>query len=529
MHADGDALPFADAAFDVVTCKLRAAPLRAAGGGAVAARDCGASPRVAPLVVRLAPLAAGLCATRASSRALSRATALTRHDAPLSVRRAYTPAEALRAGARRAGERRACGASRSSACCCAMRLTSSSSAAGPPARRARSRWRAAGFDGDAGRARALSAPQGLRRVSQRRAPSRRSTRSACCGRARRRARPLRGVAPACRPARRRSSCRFPAPALARRARASSTRCCSSAALDAGAQLVRGRVEGRACSRTGRVAGVVRATPSGRAADVARALRRRRRRRRFAGGAQARASRGRRAAPRRFAIGGHYRGFGDLDGTSRCTSAAAPYFALNPLDADRANVMVVVREGQLAAWSARRRRRRARRSGRARPRAPLVCRRASASARASAFGPLAIRRARRRARPGALLVGDAAGFLNPFTGQGVFLALRGAARGRRRRSPRRSPQPAREAARVRAYARAPAGDLASRAAAWRAWSTLLVDVPALGAPRSRAAAPLARARRRAARARSAARRAPRARALARAARAAGRVTQPKTRS
>jgi flavin-dependent dehydrogenase len=41
-----------------------------------------------------------------------------------------------------------------------------------------------------------------------------------------------------------------------------------------------------------------------------------------------------------------------------------------------------------------------------------------------FGPLA-HRVRTPIAPGALLVGDAAGFLNPFTGQGVFLALSGA--------------------------------------------------------------------------------------------------------
>lgn len=41
-----------------------------------------------------------------------------------------------------------------------------------------------------------------------------------------------------------------------------------------------------------------------------------------------------------------------------------------------------------------------------------------------LGPLA-RRVRRAAGPGYLLVGDAAGFLDPFTGEGVYRALRGA--------------------------------------------------------------------------------------------------------
>ncbi len=126
---------------------------------------------------------------------------------------------------------------------------------------------------------------------------------------------------------------------------------------------------------------------------------------------------------RFAVGGHYAGFGELGGYVEMYVGSGAYFAVNPLDGERANVMLVVRDRDLAAWSGavdEGMRGKAAELGRghrsfenARRIGPRV-----------SVGPLAFEVSRAAAR-GALLIGDAAGFLNPFTGQGVYLALRSA--------------------------------------------------------------------------------------------------------
>jgi 2-polyprenyl-6-methoxyphenol hydroxylase-like FAD-dependent oxidoreductase len=123
---------------------------------------------------------------------------------------------------------------------------------------------------------------------------------------------------------------------------------------------------------------------------------------------------------RFAVGGHYAGFGDLGGFVEMYVGGGAYFAFNPLSAGVTNVMVVVPKGQLAAWSGDV-------DGGVAGKAAELGRghRSFAAARRigarAAIGPLA-HAVRSPVAAGVVLVGDAAGFLNPFTGQGVFLAL-----------------------------------------------------------------------------------------------------------
>jgi len=187
---------------------------------------------------------------------------------------------------------------------------------------------------------------------------------------------------------------------------------------------------------------------------------------------------------RYAVGGHYTGFGTLDAQVEMYVGGGAYFALNPLSELHANVMVVVPKQRLAQWS------RDVDAGVGDAASALASgvRSFEGASRLGArvsVGPLA-HDVRRATAAGAILIGDAAGFVDPFTGQGVFLALTGAERaadailvalGR----------PERTAEAFAAYARWRADDVA-----WRrrlcATVTLLIDVPPLA---RRAALRLAR--------------------------------------
>ena len=101
VQAEGEALPFADAEFDVAVCSL--ALHHFDPPAAVKLLTELRRVAVAPLVCDLRRSRLAYLATRAFATFLAR-NRLTKHDAPLSVLRAYSPLEALQL-ARRAGWR----------------------------------------------------------------------------------------------------------------------------------------------------------------------------------------------------------------------------------------------------------------------------------------------------------------------------------------------------------------------------------------------------------------------------------------
>ena len=187
---------------------------------------------------------------------------------------------------------------------------------------------------------------------------------------------------------------------------------------------------------------------------------------------------------RYAVGGHYAGFGALDEHVEMYVGTGAYFALNPLSEISANVMVVVPKQRLAEWS------RDVDAGLGGAAAALGrgVRSFEGATRLGprvSIGPLA-HDVRRTSVPGAVLVGDAAGFLDPFTGQGIFLALTGAEHAAAAIAPALR-DPAREVAAFAEYGRWRTRDLTWRRRLCKTVA-LLVDVPPLA---RRAARGLAR--------------------------------------
>jgi ubiquinone/menaquinone biosynthesis C-methylase UbiE len=100
VAADGASLPFADGSFDIVTCNLALHHFEPPAARALLT-EMRRVARLTPLICDLRRSRVAFIATWMWSRAFTR-NRLSRHDGPLSVRRAYTPAEA-RAIAQEAG------------------------------------------------------------------------------------------------------------------------------------------------------------------------------------------------------------------------------------------------------------------------------------------------------------------------------------------------------------------------------------------------------------------------------------------
>jgi geranylgeranyl reductase family protein len=127
--------------------------------------------------------------------------------------------------------------------------------------------------------------------------------------------------------------------------------------------------------------------------------------------------------RKFAVRGYWSGVEGLTEHGEMHVVRGAYCGIAPLGAGEANVTFVVDRDAMGAAGGDLERF-YRHTLRQWPRVLERLARAELLGPPRAIGPLALE-ARRVSAPGALLVGDAAGFYDPFTGEGVTLALRSA--------------------------------------------------------------------------------------------------------
>jgi geranylgeranyl reductase family protein len=128
--------------------------------------------------------------------------------------------------------------------------------------------------------------------------------------------------------------------------------------------------------------------------------------------------------RKFAVRGHWRGMQGLAECGEMHVGGGGYCGVAPLGGDAANVAFVLDRREMAAAGGDLEGFYRRTLAERWPRLAERLAGASLEAPPRAIGPLALS-ARALTAPGAMLVGDAAGFYDPFTGEGVTLALRSA--------------------------------------------------------------------------------------------------------
>lgn len=125
---------------------------------------------------------------------------------------------------------------------------------------------------------------------------------------------------------------------------------------------------------------------------------------------------------KFAMAGYWRGMEHED-YGELHLGTPGYFALAPVDRDLVNINFVVdkseaqaAKGDVEGYY--------RRHLEANPRLAARLKRATLVGKVRATGPMA-RRCAGTVAPGALLIGDAAEFVDPFTGEGLYIAMRSA--------------------------------------------------------------------------------------------------------